>query len=402
MRVVAGFVVICLLGLACMTTAPTPNPTSTASPAPTPTEKLTDQPSPTVGPTTDTGLPTSILGLPVYTVAGIRQLAARGALDGRFAAVAGYWAQYAYPCPYTPHQAPLSGFCYGGEFGDTPESVGVAGGPDGRAPLTVTETSWGNVLWHITGGPAGPSAQVALIVHAGDARSWQCDPAQRQECASRLVIDRVAWANDEELGLDQPDPNGPPGNLQMTLDEVIAAAAGQGDTAVLAYPIDAGSLNDVDPRFIGQGEHNVWYVRLISGPADADGIAPGKDVLVDDATGTVVTTMPLAVDPGYQPARIVLDSKGWDGGNGPRPVFTVGNADGTVAQGWLDSSSTPMAIEPADYTVHGFIGPQGRDPVFGRTCNLQLTLAVGDDVAYYADWPERGDCTWKEGAWPFN
>lgn len=405
-RVASGFVVSCLLVLACMTTAPTPNPTATSSPPPAATPTPCGPPStcgvlptPTVGPTTDTGFRTSILGLPVYTVAGINQLAVSGALDGRFAAVAGYWQQYALPCPYMAHQPPLSGFCNGGKFGDTPGSVEVAGGIDGGAPLAVTETSAGNVLWQIPGGPVGPSSQVALVVHAADARSWQCDPAQRAECASRLAIDRVAWAGGEELAMDQPDPNTAPADLHLTLDQVIAAAAVPGETVVLAYPLDAGSLNEVDPRFTGQGQGNLWYVRLISGAPDADGVAPGKDVLIDDATGTVVTTMPLSVDPAYSPARLVLDQNGYSGSGAARPRYEVSVDGRIVANNWLDSSSTPLALEVGAYDVRAYLGTETTD--LGDTFSCEQPVALAGDVAYYADYA-NGGCIWKMGEWPFN
>ena len=32
---------------------------------------------------------------------------------------AGYWMQYALPCPFLPHEAPMSGFCSGGAFSDS-------------------------------------------------------------------------------------------------------------------------------------------------------------------------------------------------------------------------------------------------------------------------------------------
>jgi len=400
MRVAAGFVGSCLLLLACTTQAPTPSPTSpgtTPSPSATPTEQPTAQPTPTVGPTTDTGLPTSILGLPVYTVAGINQLAASGALDGRYAAVAGYWAQYALPCPYMPHQPPLSGFCYGGKFGDTPESVQGAGGIDGGAPLAVMETVGGNRLWQFSAPMGGTAARVALIVHSADARSWQCEPARRADCASRLVIDRVAWADDEEVVMDQPDPNTAPADLHLTLDQVIAAAVQPGQTLVLAYPLKATRMNDVDPRFAALAQGLAWYVRVISGPADPDGIVPGVDVLVDDSNGTVISTLPLEVDAAYHPARVVLDSNGWEGPVGTA-AFTISKGTTVVMAGDLGAQLAPLNLEAGDYTVHAFIDTPQANPVAGPTCDLEMSVAAGDDVAFYADFAGSGDCSWKAGS----
>ena len=366
-----------------------------------PTQEPTAQPTPTVGPTTDTGLPTSILGLPVHTVAGMHELAASGALDGRMAAVAGFWTQEALPCAFMRHSPAVLGFCNGGRFADTAAELQTGSG--GTAPIIVPETVGGSLLWQQAGPTAGAAARVALILHAADSRSWQCAMPDRRTCASNLIIDRVAWANGAELGIDQPDPNTAPANLHLRLDQVITAAAGPGDTVVLAYPIDAGSLNDVDPRFVGEGQGNVWYVRLISGPPDADGIAPGKDVLIDDATGAVVTTMPLSVDPSYGPARVTIDTDGQVPGPLGQARFWVSAEGAVVAHGRLDSSLAPLALEPGDYTVLalGDTGAIMASPKLPQ-CSLDLSVAAGDNVAFYADWPGGADCTWKEGEWPFN
>ncbi|MEP7378916.1 MAG: hypothetical protein ABI725_05070 [Chloroflexota bacterium] len=395
MRVASVVVACAIFIVGCGTQVPTPSP----SPSPGSSNPPTLGPSPTVGPTTDTGLPTTILGLPVYTVAGINRLAASGALDGRFAAVAGYLRQYALPCPFMPHQPPLSGFCYGGRFGDTPESVEGTSGMY-SAPLAVTETSGARSLWNSSTGPfGGDSSRVALIVHAGDPRSWQCDPAQQSACAARLVIDRVVWANDAEVVLDQLSDG-----LQMTLDQVIGAAAGVGETEVLAWPLKAGALNDVDPRFIGQGLGNVWYVRLMTAAPGADGMAPGKDVLLDDATGAVIATLPLEVDPAYSPARVTLDTNGQVSDKFGEAHFLLTRSGFVLANGVLNSSSSPFALEPGDYslTAWGNSGAILASPRPLAECSLDFSLAAGDDVTYYADWPHRGDCTWKQGAWPFN
>jgi hypothetical protein len=109
------------------------------------------------------------------------------------------------------------------------------------------------------------------------------------------------------------------------------------------------------------------------------------------------------VDPGYQPARVVLDT------NGPVPDqfgqahFQVARAGFVIATGVLDSSLTPFALEPGDYEIRawGNSGAITHPPQPASSCVMQLSLAAGDDVAYYADWPRRSDCTWKAGSWPF-
>lgn len=384
-----------LLLCACMGTAPTPSPT-TAGVTPAPTAAPTAAPSPTLGPPDDRGLPTSILGLPTYTVAGLSQIAAAGALDGRFAAVAGYWAQFALPCPYMPHQPVILGFCSGGSFADTAEAAQTCCGT-GSAPLAVAETAGGDRLWAVPGTGAG----VVLIVHADDSRQWQCAAADRAACQSRLVIDSVGWVDGASLDLApvNADLTVPP---VMTLGQVIAAAVAPGEQLVTAYPLMTRDLNEVDPRFMGQGHGIVWYVRVISGAPDANSTAGGKDVLINDESGEVVATLPLSVDPAFSAARLEVDSNGWEASGNARPRYQVFKDGIIVAEEWLDSSATPLALEPGGYTLHAYLAS---DPLAvprdNRSCDLPLPLIAGDDVGYYADFSGEG-CEWKPGRWPFN
>jgi hypothetical protein len=398
----AAVIVSCFLLAACASTTLTPSvpptpsgPPATPSPCgPPSTCGVSTAPStPTTGPTTDTGLPTSILGLPVYTVAGINQLNRDRKLDGRFVAVAGYWVQEALPCAYMPHVPAVLGFCNGGRFGDTPEEAqgGSSGAP---APIAVPETVGAELLWQMAG-PANDPARVALIVHAADARSWQCAPADRATCASNLVIDRVAWINDTT---PDADPNNPTIEPRMTLDEVAAAGVQAGETLVLAYPLLATQLNDVDPRFMGQGSGTVWYLRVMQGAPDADGIATGRTVLVDDASGTVISSLPLTVDAAYNPARLVLDSKGWEATGDARPRYDLFIGDSLVANGWLDSSTLPFATQTIGYRVEAFIGTEfDATHDQGPSCDVLLPLVEGEEAGYYADFT-TDSCAWKEGS----
>jgi hypothetical protein len=348
-------------------------------------------------------LPTSILGLPVYTVAGISRLAANGSLDGRFAAVAGYWAQFALPCPFMPHQPAVLGFCSGGSFADTPEAARNQGGSvNGPVPVSVRETANGSLLWSLGQSSGDPGSMgvgsVALIVHRADSRAWQCAPNDRAACHSRLVIDNVAWVNGSIVAAP-PDMSHLDGaSPALSIDQVIAAAVQPGQQLVTAYPLKGSAMNDVDPRFVGLADGVVWYVRVISGPPDADGIAPGKDVLVDDATGTVVSTLPLEVDAAYKPARIVLDAKGWEGPVG-NPVFTLSVGTEVRIAGDLGAGTEPILLDAGDYKVHAFINTPQANPVAGPTCDLDLTVAAGDDVSYFANFSAgSGDCTWVSGS----
>lgn len=383
-------VVACLVLLACTTQAPTPSPqpSATALPSATPTARPT--PDPDV-------FPDSVLGLRVHSVAETRRLAADGRLDGRFVAVAGYWKRFVTSCPYQPHLAILIGSCSGSQFEDDPATVTEYGGtttPLG-VPVVVPETS--NVP---SAGDAPPAAVV--IAHGADSRAWQCAAEFRERCENRLVIDHFAWVDGERTVLEQlvnpymfPDPP------SMTLDEIVAVAQQPGEQVVTAVPWFASGLNDIEPRLMGQGSDVVWVVRLISGAPDADGIAAGKVVLIGDSTGVVETTVPLALDPGYDPARLVLDVKGGVGPDG-LTSFSVALGDRVIAQDFLTSSLTPLALAPGDYTIRAWaMSGAITNPPVHPGCDLELSLVAGDDFSYFARWPGGGDCVWKESATPF-
>jgi hypothetical protein len=326
-------------------------------------------------------------------VAGINQLAATGQLDGRLAAVGGYWAQFALPCPYMPHQPVILGFCSGGSFADTPEAALTCCGT-GTAPIATLETANGDMLWS-AGGINGDAAMVVLIVHTADSRAGQCQPADRGSCRARLVIDSVAWVNGDATSVN-PDTSAVPG-VALSLDDVIAVGVKPGEQLVTAYPLLATHLNDVDPRLLGDGDGIVWFLRVLTGAPGADAISDSDVRLVSDSSSTVVAELPLVVPDDFATARVVLDAQGWDG-NGAYPRFTVAAGTTVVVEGDLGSSSTPLALSAGDYAVHAFIATQQANPVAGPTCDMPLTVAAGDDVAYFADFSGSGDCAWQAGS----
>jgi hypothetical protein len=331
-------------------------------------------------------------------VAGINQLAATGQLDGRLAAVGGYWAQFALPCPYMPHQPVILGFCSGGSFADTPEAAATCCGSN-TAPIAAPETASGQVLWSARG-PNGGASAVVLIVHAADGRAGQCAADVRADCHSRLVIDSVAWIDGQATALN-PDTSALP-NVALTVDDVVAAGVKPGEQLVTAYPLLATGMNNVDPRLIGgRGAGVLWYLRLATGAPDANGISDGVVRLVSDSDSSIGGELPLLVAEDYQPARVILDAKDWNG-NGAYPRFTLGVDSTVVAEDVLGSGSTPLSLLAGDYVVHAFIATQQANPVAGPTCNLPLTVAAGDDLAFYAQFPTQGDCSWKAGSlFPF-
>jgi hypothetical protein len=328
----------------------------------------------------DRGFPTSILGLPVHTVAGINDLAAQGKLDGRLAAVAGYWAQQALPCAYQPHIAVLSGYCAGGTFADTPDAA-IAGTDRESAPVVVPETS--GSLNPVTG-PLNSAVPVVLIVHAGDSRAWQCDAASRAACHSRLVVDDVAWIN------------GAATTIPIGAEDPIAKGVKPGEQVVSVFPLAGTDLNEVDPRMMSARLGLVVFLRLISGTPDADGISDGVERLVSVDQSRVEDETPLKVDPGYNPARLVLDALPPDGVSNAQFLFGISIGPDVIAAGGLDSSTPPLALEPGDYTVHGSVDSSAivNDPL---PCELTLKLDAGADLAYYAQFNRPSGCTWIEG-----
>ena len=75
----------------------------------------------------------------------------------------------------------------------------------------------------------------------------------------------------------------------------------------MAYQLSATSMNDVDPRFNGEADGQVWYGRTVYGAPDANGTTAGVTREVSVATSAIVDERTLAVSDKYLPARVVLD-----------------------------------------------------------------------------------------------
>ena len=132
----------------------------------------------------------------MMSVASADELLRSGRLDGQAVAVAGYYNAMALPCPYPGRYiGPLEGWCRLVAFTDTRagaklcQSNGANGigcsQPSGTslAPFFMSETS-GDALSWLNGGATGEPVAFVLIVHAGDARQWQCTAATQAQCAS--------------------------------------------------------------------------------------------------------------------------------------------------------------------------------------------------------------------------
>jgi len=314
------------------------------------------------------------------TVAAMHALAAQGKLDGRFAAVGGYFMQYSPPCLYQPHLAAISGYCDGGAFSDNQVDVETSNGSAAVAPLVMHETAGADDLQSATGN--GPAA-VVLIVHAADARSWQCSPDQRADCAKNLVIDRVAWINGSEIRL-VPAPT----NLVAPQEQLVTA-----------YQLNATTMNDVDPRFNGEATGQVWYARTAYGPVDTDGTVGGVTREVKVATSAIVDERTLAVSDKYTPGRVVFDVAESAYSQPPAsPQFRVSDDTSEYVEGALDNQTPPVALFPSTYTLTAWLADASASPSSSpsQTCVEQVTIEASSDVAYTATFSKSG-CQWNEG-----
>src|SRR5665647_802812 len=133
----ASFGFVLLVVLAACSGGP-PSQTSTPPASAGPTQTPGGQPSSAAPTSTSSSsatagaFPATIMGMPVMTVAAADAALAAGQLDGRFAAVGGYWRQYALPCPFPMHMPDIYGFCSGGEFADSPQDENTSGGIGGN------------------------------------------------------------------------------------------------------------------------------------------------------------------------------------------------------------------------------------------------------------------------------
>ena len=388
-------------------------------------------PSATAPPSSARTLPSEVAGLPVISVASADELLRSGKLDGQAVAVAGYYNAMALPCPYPGrYVGPLEGWCRLVAFTDTRagaqlcRSNGANGmgcsQPSGTslAPFFMSETN-GDALSWLAGGATGEPAALVLIGHAGDARQWQCTAATQAQCASAFVVDRIAWANGQDVPSATPQTGdqltGKAITPRMTLAQV-SAAIGLGGDLLTGAAFRAGDIATVDPRWNLAGDNVVWLARSL-GPAAQAGPAetrPETVWLLDDATGKVIDSHPLKLASDYQPARLwqMATARGVDCCAGDVLAFyRVTSGDGTVvyagmvpggSSGGPDSTmfggsygSGPLVVPAGGYSVTAWLAPfsGGVAGAARGECSTQVALRPLDDVALNADFPPNKACT---------
>lgn len=375
------------------------------------------------------GFPTQVGGLPVITVARALDLLQGGKLDGRAVAVSGYYNEFDPSCPYPGRYiGPLESWCRLVAFTDAAadaqicEPFGSNGtschGPAGMhlEPFFVSET--GGDPWSRAGAGSGDPAALVLIGHAGDARRLQCLSATADACAAAFVVDRVAWADGEDVPLVAAETgdqqSGAPISPRLRLDQV-AAAAGVGNSVLAAGAFRVGDIATVDPRWNLAGDKIVWFLRS-AGPAGESGDEARTETvwLVDDTTGSVLTSQPATVDAAYHAAKLFRTATvhGLDCCTGDVTALDrIEAADGTVAyEGLLSGSETGtqdtttfggtygsqlLVLPPGRYTVATWLATDDKG-VAGTpydACTTSIELAPAQLALLDADFPAGQACT---------
>lgn len=288
------------------------------------------------------------------------------------------------------------------------------------APFFMSETSgnaWSWMMGGATGGPVG----LVLIGHAGDARQWHCTAATQAECANAFVVDRIAWAQGQEVPLAAPQTGdqqtGTPLTPRMTLAQV-AAALGLGDSVVSGAAFRAGDIATVDPRWNFAGDNLVWLVRSLAPAATPQGDATRAQTvwLVDDPTARTIDSQTLKVDPSYRPAQLwrMATVFGLDCCATSVLAFErVESNDGTVVYEGIVSGSAsggsgyttfgggygsrPLVLPAGTYSITAWLATYDRG-VMGTPsegCSTQVALRPLDDVALTAEFPAGQACTFQ-------
>ena len=246
---------------------------------------------------------------------------------------------------------------------------------------------------------------MVLILHVGDIRSRQCPAGTQSACATKAVIDRVAWVagNDVE--------SGPRIDLatSLTPDEAISATHLEWNV-LTALPVRLGDAWKIDPRFQGIGDAPVWVIRGIpeqsAAPED-----PSRSVdvrLVNDATSTVIFAGELAPGNDYSPARLLIQASSGDTSRGSAMAvfYRVEDASGTglveahmggtmqtADDTTIHAIAAPVLLNPGSYLVRVWQSPSGgTGHAHFNECTKQLDVTASADVQVEASFAGQGDC----------
>jgi hypothetical protein len=391
---------------------------SSSSPAPTPTATRSAEPT---GPTP---MPTTVMGMPVLTVAQASQLLDNGELNGRAVAVSGYFYS-ASGLGVIPPGGPLVNPApsYFVAFTDSPVDAVLCHSkgnetscrftPDGvpyLTPFFMTETNALSAISEYQ--PRGQPVNIVAIGHAGDARLLQCLPPNEAECANAFVVDRVVWVAGHDIPVAAADPylDPPIAPAKMTLTQVVADI-GLGDEVLTAVPIDAARVSTIDPRWNFVGDNIVWVVRSLQPDQSMSGPTRSETVwLVDDSTGKLLGSHDLAL-PSIYPPRLWIEGTTHGLTNCFYEPFYRIEAGATVLSGasvagggcrggtgdaTMFDPRLPVVLDPGTYSVSAWLAHEAADGTTGPSmdgCSTEVTLTAGDNVMLAADFPVHQACT---------
>lgn len=352
--------------------------------------------------------PTEIDGMRVQTVAQALELLNEGALNGRAVAVAGYFDQGYPPCPGPMEpQAPFEGFCYFVKFSDTPTSFCAS-------PTDLMTCHYGQSLdprpfLLETDTPEEISAvgatPVVFVGHADDARKWQCAAENREGCSRAFVVDRVAWVNGKPLAWQATTRYDIA--VRMSRDDIVDAV---GQQPLSAYAVEAQDISSLDPRLQYAGDDVLWLVRLIDparpGRLD-DATRPEKIIVLDDATGEVVATLDLALDPTYRPGQLSVTASH----RNPKIDDSVtasyaierldqspiaeGDLGGRQANNNGTTTDGPDARNVLEQGQYRLVVTLIEDAAALASCSIELGIVDTSYVAVNVDFGDNDRCWWS-------
>lgn len=193
----------------------------------------------------------------------------------------------------------------------------------------------------------------------------------------------------------------------MSLAEVQAAVVpGQILTAV---PFQAKDIWTIDPRWNLSGDQAVWLVRaLTSGSESSDPTRAAQVTLVDDATGGILASHDLAIEPGWAPGRVWLDSERRDldaNDNVPDDLesfYRIKTSTGSIVNEQGPRASVPVVLPPGEYSVDNWLATfvNGVQGLPTRSCSTDLHLDPLDDVRLLAYYEPDKQCAWTTAASP--
>jgi hypothetical protein len=406
---------------------PTATPSGTEKPPPPSASPYpTSSASPTPAATFDGTFPTSVLGLPVISVAQAKRLADAGEIDGRVVAVAGFYFSETPHCySATFNGAQLEWTCRIAGFADSPKAaqqctyfkdgMSCQMPPDPSAPEFMPDTLDGSQAWGI-----GIPVPVVFLLHSDDPRSLDCTPSHTSECAAKFVADRVVWADGHDVAPDQypvydrysdtmPSPT-------RSLDQV-SQAIGEDLVVVSAVATRANDVRTIEPRWNMAGDELLWTVKTVaSGAQPADPVSDATIWLVDDATGAVLKSQPFPLASEFAPARLwvqaVLNGFPDDSDNPITPQYSVAS-DGTDLQSGAlngdrlstDEATTygpdaPMVLDPGTYTVGAWLDGDTVGNLATTSCSTEIALRTAADISLKAEFTPGNPCTWDAPAAP--